>query len=563
VGFPAARDGALADPERSSARTAPGPGVSPRRGFAALARVNSWAAGAFWLAALGFAVLAVWLAVVDRSGGGFDSLQNLAVARNIVEGRGFTSWAVTQHTIPVTLPGPELVRPPGAPYLAALAFAFGGARPGAALLLSALLVLVAAFALRAAIRLAGGGWLGDACGLLLLLAHRDYELVSFWNNGLLTALTGGGVLLAVAVARGRIRGVPLAVGCALLGAAGFLAKPTFLLGALPFAVVLLTRGPRARREPQLGRVLLCLALFAALTAPYWLRNLLLLGHPLLLAAPRLAIRYELPSRWQAVAVVSAHPLSYQDVAARIGWNGILATELLHVRATLTGLLRLGPLVAAGALLALPFLRARDRWLAVAAGALAAPSLFDCVYLHPEDRYLWPVLPVLLLLVVLGILGATQRAAGGRRGAGLARRARVALLGLLAASLPLAVPQAINGFGDDFDEATTDPPDWQPVVAGLPADARVLTWDAPAVAWYARRKAVIVPLGEPNAVARVLAYYRPTHVLLEEDWFPSAVAAAAQSFKDRSVPLARGEDWALYRIEARPASPARPAPPRGR
>jgi hypothetical protein len=476
---------------------------------------------------------------------------------------------VTQHTIPVRLPGPEVVRPPGAPYLAALAFAVGGARLGAALMLSALLVLLAAFALRAAIRLAGGGWLGDACGLLLLLAHRDYQLVSFWNNGLLTALTGGGVLLAVAVARGRIRGLPLAVGCALLGAAGFLAKPTFLLGALPFAVVLLTRGPGARREPQLARVLLFLALFAALTTPYWLRNLLLLGYPLPLAAPRLGIRYELPTTWQAVAVVYPHPLSYRDVAALIGWNGILATELLHARATLTALLRLGPLVAAGALLALPCLRARDRWLAVAAGALAVPPLFDCVYLHPEDRYLWPVLPVLLLLVVLGILGATHRAAGGRRGAGLARRARVALLGLLGVSLLLAVPQAITGFGNDFDEATTGPPDWQPVVAGLPADARVLTWNAPAVAWYARRKALIVPLGEPNAVARVLAYYRPTYVLLEQGWFPSAVAATARSFKNGSVPLARGEDWALYRIEARPRSPAEvasprpPAVPRGR
>ena len=525
--------------------------MRPRQGFAAHARVGPWSAWAFWLAALGFAGLALWLGVADRWAGGFDSLQNLAVARNIAEGRGFTSWVVTQHTIPVTLPGPELVRPPGAPYLAALAFALGGARPGVALLLSALLVLLTALALRAAVRLAGGGWLGDVCGVLLLLSHGDYELVSFWNNGLLTALTAGGILLAVAVARGRIQGVPLAVACALLGGAGFLAKPTFLLGALPFAVVLLTRGPGARREPQLGRVVLCLALFAAVSAPYWLRNWLLLGQPLVLAAPRLAVRYELPSRWQAVALAASHPLSYRDVASRIGWNGIVASELRLAGETLLGLLRLGPLAVAGALLALPFLRARDRWLAGAAGALTLSPLSDCVYLHPEDRYLWPVLPVLLLVMVLGLLGAKARAEGSGRGAGLARVTRVVLPALLVASLALAVPRAISGFGDDFDEATTDPPDWQPAVAGLPADARVLTWDAPAVAWYARRQAVIAPLGEPEAVARALAYYRPTHVLVEEDWFPSAVAAATRSFKDRLVPLARGDDWALYRISRGP------------
>ncbi len=523
------------------------PAVSPRAG--------AWVAWAFGLAVLGFAVLAVRLALVDRSGGGFDSLQNLVVARNIAEGRGFTNGVVTQHTILETLPGPELVRPPGAPYLAALAFLVGGAWPGTALLLSAVLVLLAALAVRAAIRLSGGGWLGDACGLLLLLAHQDYQLVSFWNNGMLTALTAGGLVLAVAAARGKIRGAPLALACAVLGAAGFLAKPTFLVGALPFAAILLAQDPGAGRV-RLRQAVLYVMLLAALTSPYWLRNLLLSGHPLLLAAPRLEIRYGLPSTWQAVATVFDHPLSYTELAALIGWRAILETELLEWRATLAGLFRLGPLLVAGAALGLPFLRRQDRRLAAATAALGVGPLFECAYTHPEDRYLWPVLPVLLFLLALGIVSAARGEEGGRRGAALGRWAYGALLAFLAGSLLLSIPRAAGGFRRDFDEAAAPLPTWRPAVAALPADARVLAWNAPAVAWYARRKAVIVPLGDPSRVAAVLAHYRPTHLLLEQGWFAPAVAAAVAGFKDRLVPLVGGEDWTLYRIVAAP-EPAAP------
>src|SRR5262245_27084215 len=81
---------------------------------------------AFWATAVFVVVSVVDLARGNASPGSPDSINNLATAREIASGRGFTSRIVHQHFVQQPVPGPETVRPPGIPFLLALCFRLFG-----------------------------------------------------------------------------------------------------------------------------------------------------------------------------------------------------------------------------------------------------------------------------------------------------------------------------------------------------------------------------------------------------------------------------------------------------
>jgi hypothetical protein len=77
---------------------------------------------------------------------------------------------------------------------------------------------------------------------------------------------------------------------------------------------------------------------------------------------------------------------------------------------------------------------------------------------------------------------------------------------------------------------------------------VLTAYPPEVSWYARRRAVIAPLGQRADVLRVVAHYGPQWFLDSEP----GMASRRVPFAAGDLQLvAAGEGWLLHRIVKAP------------
>jgi len=160
------------------------------------------ASACFWLVCVAFLYVLALLASHARYAGGPDSLNNLSDARNIARGEGFTSHIIQQLAVPEALPGPELARAPGLPYLLSALFLLFGESLRAALWFNGLIVLATAVALRRVALTVGSGWLASAVAMLYFVGGRNYELNSLVTNNLLCLISVG----FLAVAAGNIRG---------------------------------------------------------------------------------------------------------------------------------------------------------------------------------------------------------------------------------------------------------------------------------------------------------------------------------------------------------------------
>ena len=518
------------------------------------------ARAAFWLAFALVAALGIAVSLRVTTPGHWDAINNLTTARNIAEGRGYVSDFVQQLAVPMPLPGPETVRPPGVPFLMAGLFAIFGQSLVLEVLLSIIVLLAAAFTLRTAIRVAGGGWVGDVAGVVLLLAHNDYEVRSLWNNVFLSLIAALFLLVLVRSEQGRWTGWPLVIGCAALASVAFLMKQTQLLGPVPFVLLLLATDRRWPLRRRLVQGVGFLLLFAALTAPYWLTNLIEHGQALYspIQGLRLPARYGLLplDRWHRTLLYGAPAFTYGSVLHTIGARAMLKIELSHWRELAEAILALNPFIVAWAAAGALFIRRRDWRVYALVAALCIPPVFDAMYWVVERRYLWPLLPCLLFMAWLTVRGFRDWRSGGI-GPRFALRLRRALGVVIAAALLAALVSFIRSWRWDIIAARAPIPGWiSAVLRDVPPGAVVMTAAPPELDWWTRRKSVIAPLGPRRDVLAVAERYDAQYYLDTESNTPEH----AVSFAPGDLRLVdRGPGWRLYVISAAnpPSATARP------
>lgn len=532
----------------------PSQGPGDRSSPAILNRFLSLAA---WCVLVAFIGATFLLARINNDPGSSDSCGNLILARSLHEGRGYVTGGLGELWIRRPLDTPDDTRPPGVPYLLAGIFAVAGVSLAVPVLLNGVTVCVTALALRAAIRRRGGRWAGDLALILVILSY-DYEMISIWNNNLLTACTA--FLLFAGSRRPEERPGLLASPAVLAAcsAAGFLMKQTFVLTACPYAFLILgsnTAKSKSRRVAEIG---LYVAILAGLTSVYWGRNLV--NHGTLLHVPsfasaRLAGRYGfLPhGTWRTVRF--DHPATYGEVVRTLGLAQMLIVDAKTIAKTIFYSICLNPAVVlcgAGVLL----FRQSARWLGYAeVVALCAGILFEVgIYNHHEFRYLWPMYPCLLLLAWFTLRDFAE---WGRTQVTplLASRFKTVSLLLGVSALLIGALGALENWRTAWGHARQPTPGWTAAVRSLPPETVVLTSDVGSVIWWSGKRAVVSPLGERSDLAAVVSYYKPGYYLaLKEEERPGGVVAFKSSDLER---VDQGKDWRLYRIVGPLLSVARP------
>ena len=514
--------------------------------------LSRWATIAFWASFALVAILGLALALGNNLPGHWDAINNLATARNLAEGRGFVSDVVQQLAVPETLPGRESVRAPGVPFVMAAVFRIAGVSYAAPVIVALLAVLLTALCLRQAVREMGGGRAADLLGALVLLTHRTFELRSIWNNGFLALLTAFMLLLLVRHVNGRLAGWKFAIACAFVTAFGFLMKQTFMLGAIPFAVGLLVTDGERRIGTRIAQAAAFLALFAVLTAPYWLTNLVEHGQALYspIQGLRLPTRYGIlgPDRFHRTVRFGAEAYGYGNVVQAIGIGGLLAREVAHWGKLIAAFVLQNPFVVAGAIAGLAAARLRDWRIYAAVLALAIPPVFDSSYWIMEARYLFPLYPLSLFMAWMAIRGWRERwsVGTGASAAGWPLRGRRVVDALATCALLWAGLHGARQWRWELIASRFDGPSWVEPVRALPGDAIVMAGTPPEVNWYTRKVSVIAPVGTHAELQRVLAEYRPTHFL---DVEPEMEARRVPFASGELEELASGSTWRLYRITA--------------
>ena len=511
-------------------------------------RVATWSRRAFlWSFAL-VALLGITLAAVNNLPGHWDAINNLATARNIVEGRGFVSDVVQQLAAPEALPGPETVRPPGVPYLMAAIFSVFGVSYAAPVLVNVLAVLLTALIVRQAVRETGGRWEADLAAALVLLSHATYELRSIWNNDLLTLLTALMLLVAVRHLAGRLTGWRFVLACATLTAVGFLTKQTFMLGAIPLAVGLLVTDVRRPLATRLLQGAAFLALFALLSSPYWFSNLERFGQALYspIQGLRLPTRYGLlpTDRFHRTVRYGAPGFSYATIVAAIGVKELLAREVAHWGRLLAAIVLQNPVVVLVAAIGLAFARRADWRLYCALVALLIPPVFDSSYWIMEKRYLFSVFPISLFLAWLGVRGWRESARARPASSGRERHRRLAGPVLAVAALLWAALPAARQWRWELIAARFAGPTWVAAVEALPRGATLMAAYPPEVNWYTRRRVVIAPVGTHGDLVQVLERYRPAYFL---DMEPEVASRHVPFAGGELARVSQGDGWRLYRI----------------
>jgi hypothetical protein len=511
----------------------------------------------FFTLLAGSIALTVVLAAVNQSPGSPDSQVNLEVARNLARGKGFVSGSVRQLFVREPLQHLETTRAPVVPYALAGLFTLFGISMALPVLLNGATVVLAALCLRTATASAAGRLAGNLAGTLLFLSG-NYEMVSLWNNNALVLFSACMLLVAE---RQRTKSGWLLLAAlfySVVGALGFLTKATFILTAFSFAFVSLLLTPSARTDPPARRwfaFATFAAAFAVLTAPYWVRNLVLFGDPLysVSAGSRLAERYGgLPFgvHW---TLRFDHPLSVREMVAIHGALGLVTKEIRSWLQTAEGLVALNPAVFVSAALGATIYLRRRSWssYALAAMLMSEPVFAAGFYWHYEARYLWPAYVGLLSICGTVLHDATRT---GQAQLLDARRSRIKRIGvgLLLVALIWGAVDAARKWTAAFKIARQSEPAWVAAVRSTPPDAVVLTDLANPVVWYTERQAVNCPGGSRADLVTVLETYHPTHYL--ETGYARFGLAGAQFGKDELEPIAlgesRGRQWAFYRLRKR-------------
>jgi hypothetical protein len=504
---------------------------------------------AFWAACLLFLAGTAWLASVNKQPGGWDSLATLVSARNIANGRGFVSNFVPNYVERYALPGPEVTRAPGMPYVLGAAFRVFGESLGTHVWVNGIIVLLTAWLLRAAIRLDGGDWWADVAGMAMLVIRPP--LTQAWNNGALMLATAAMLAVVVLAVRGRLTGLRLAIACAAITAVGFYMKQTFMLSGGACAALLLSTEPK-RSWLERGRD--CAAfgfLFLALTAPYWLPNMLHYGEPLYSPTNR----FHWPTRYGVYpwyehhrAVLFGRPYeTLGSVLDRAGFIQMFRSELKYMRDRAIAIASPNPFLLVPAALGVLLFRRREWRIYAAVGALMIGPLFDTMYWMVEARYLLPLFPCLLFLGWLAVRSYREWVRDGLKTA-VASRVSTGFAAVLVAAALHAVVMGWPSVRRELDDARdSETPAWKAIVDRLPSDVVVMSDVPPAVSWWTARRAIVTPLADRGDLEQVLRLYKPDYYLeLGSLLTQPPLTAWTRGELER---IASGTGWSLDRIRA--------------
>lgn len=509
-----------------------------------------WLSAAFWLLGAGFFAIGVRLAFDTTTDGGWDSAANLVAARNIAEGRGFTTDMVQVHVVPQALPGDESVRAPAQVFILGALFRVFGVSLALAVLFNVCVVLLAAIVLRSAASEVAPQWVADVVGILFLLGANNFDLVPILNNNLLVLLTVFALRLAVRAHRGSTIGWVTVCACASLTALAFLTKQSYVVSMVVYSILLVGSARDMSWQRRAIRLAVGASLSLVLTSPYWAVNIVRHGAPIYSPIQRLRLpaRYgtEPIGMFQRTVHFGEAPPTYRSIVAELGLRHVLQRELDMIRLLEAALARRGVLVLGLVLMTLPFFRSNSWRLVAIAMALSIAPLFDAMWWLPEDRYLFPLFALYLFVAALGI-GDYLASEGSFEPPALARRHRTAFALVAALLVASALLDSRWGWRSEFAAARRSRPAWTEAILALPVDARILTSDVPYVTWWTRRQAVIEPCGDRDQLEQVAALYHPDYYL---DILPGPRVDRPPFEVGELTPVTTGEGWQLFRLAVR-------------
>jgi 4-amino-4-deoxy-L-arabinose transferase-like glycosyltransferase len=335
-----------------------------------------------WLAPL-FAA-AVWFVVhqdLPWELWGGDEAEYVDVARRVARGDGFTTGIIypVELEYGVGRDHPSLVRPPLWPALVAAAFAIAGPEEWAIHL-----VLLVVFAACATVAFVLGAELAGLPGAVLatfaVVTSPDTLVLAFLGGT--ETLYAFWVLLAfLLLARGS-HAVWVGAACGFL----YLTRYNGIV-LLPVALGVLAFGGRAKRD-----VLWCVAGFAIVALPWWIRNLLVTGNPVF-TYYRWGVYF---SPFERSYTTSLLHMIEPSIDAPTAMDPFEKARLL-----LPQLFLQWPLAAANLSACVGLLVAcvRRNRLAIAFAVLAIATTVGLSFALPRGRYFAPLFPT---LVTLGI-----------------------------------------------------------------------------------------------------------------------------------------------------------------
>jgi hypothetical protein len=475
-----------------------------------------------------FLLLSIYLAMINNNPGNPDSKSNLDTARNIYHGEGFTSHVVLQHFKVQALPGPELIRAPGIPYLLAGLFALFGISLTIPVIINMLTVFLSSLLLRSLLNVLRRGYFADIAGILMILS-ANYEMVSIRNNNFLVLWTIGLLYITVLYLKRGYSVILFSVLCAIVCASGFYIKQTFVLSAIPIALYTIMFYQHGRNIKLTVRVMAFvgfLLITLSLISPLIINDLEQFGKfpntplPLL----RLFERYDsgVMQPWRTVHFDG--PVTYRELAGLHGIGWVIIQELLiWIKIAVKILLLNVPLVVmllAGVFLYRKFLR----W-----------PIF------------WPVYPVLIVLAGLLLLDVNANREPDSTSS-FENLYRKSIGVFLACSIIFGAVSCIMLWKNTFETAREPQPQWITSTRQIPSGSIIMTYDPWSAVWYSENLVVMCPVGSREDLEKVLEIYKPDYYLRTGEGFTEAKT----EFEDDELTLVAGKDkpdneWAFYKI----------------
>jgi 4-amino-4-deoxy-L-arabinose transferase-like glycosyltransferase len=411
-----------------------------------------------------------------------DAMDAAQVARHISEGDGFTTSFIRPLSlgiVPRAASHPDLYNPPLHPLVLAVAFNLFGANDrtvGMVSVLFAILTSVMAYLLAARLL---DRYAGALAALLVTLTIGLLKAGVAGLNVSLLAFLLAALFYAIVAHKGTLKWSAL---CGALAALAYLTDYSVLLLAVPACALLALSQPANRRR----HVAFFIVGFLAVNVPWALRNWAVTGNPVggmkLYSVAMWGTTHPLTSLYRQQSASGAGPVVFAAGHPReVVKKALLSmAEFESMFATAFGVILL-PLLAIALFADLGSAQAnRLKWAVLLGLVLAGLSVaagrprFDFVY---------------GALGVVAALGATA-AVVVLRNRGISRNAATgAVASLLIIS---AYPISLNALPGS-NPAKPDRRNFDYLERALPSDAVILTDQPWAVAWYANRTAVWIPL----------------------------------------------------------------------
>ena len=411
-----------------------------------------------------------------------DAMDAAQVARHISEGDGFTTSFIRPLSlgiVPRAASHPDLYNPPLHPLVLAVAFNLFGANDrtvGMVSVLFALLTSVMAYLLAARLL---DRYAGALAALLVTLTIGLLKAGVAGLNVSLLAFLLAALFYAIVAHKGTLKWSAL---CGALAALAYLTDYSVLLLAVPACALLALSQPADRRR----HVVFFIVGFLAVNAPWALRNWAVAGNPVggmkLYSVAMWGTTHPVTSLYRQQSASGAGPVVFAAGHPReVVKKALLSmAEFESMFPTVFGIVLL-PLFAVALFADLGSAQAnRLKWavllglLLAGLSAAAGRPRFDFVY---GALGVVAALGATAVVVVLRNRGISRNAATGA----------VASL-LIISAYPISL-SALPG----SNPAKPDRRNFDYLERALPSDAVILTDQPWAVAWYANRTAVWLPL----------------------------------------------------------------------